>query len=169
MICSSSPVPRVVTTSPWVSPRVNSAEPWVRGRMPTSLTIGRTVTRSRPSMRRPVSITVPRRMPASTFLKQSSTAPESAASSSVRPAFIASLAAAILVWRSCLSVVAKASLSAPSQRPRTLARRAERSGSAKLNGSFAAASARSTIMSITGCICWWPKTTAPSISSSLSS
>ena len=43
MNCSSSPVPRVATTSACVSPRVNSAEPWVRGRTPTSATIGRTV------------------------------------------------------------------------------------------------------------------------------
>jgi hypothetical protein len=53
MICSSWPVPSVVTTSAWVSPRVNSAEPWARGRMPTSATIGRTVLVSRPSMRLP--------------------------------------------------------------------------------------------------------------------
>src|SRR5437899_1281313 len=53
--CSSSPVPSVATTSAWVSPRVNSAEPWVRGRTPTSETILRTVLRSRPSMREPVS------------------------------------------------------------------------------------------------------------------
>ena len=53
--CSSSPVPSVATTIAWVSPRVNSAEPWVRGRMPTSETIWRTVFRSRPSMREPVS------------------------------------------------------------------------------------------------------------------
>lgn len=30
MICSSSPVPSVVTTSDWVSPRVNSEEPGAR-------------------------------------------------------------------------------------------------------------------------------------------
>jgi hypothetical protein len=51
MYCSSSPVPSVATTSACVSPRVNSAEPWVRGSTPTSETIGRTVERSRPSMR----------------------------------------------------------------------------------------------------------------------
>ena len=38
-------------TSACVSPRVNSAEPWARGSTPTSARIGRTVTRSRPSMR----------------------------------------------------------------------------------------------------------------------
>ncbi len=36
-------MPRVVTTSAWVSPRVNSAEPCARGSTPTSATIGRTV------------------------------------------------------------------------------------------------------------------------------
>ena len=51
MICSSRPVPRVVTTSAWVSPRVNSAEPWVRGSTPTRMSIGRTVRVSRPSIR----------------------------------------------------------------------------------------------------------------------
>ncbi len=51
MICASRPVPSVVTTSAWVSPRVNSAEPWVRGSTPTLTVIGRTVLRSRPSMR----------------------------------------------------------------------------------------------------------------------
>ena len=55
MYCSSSPVPSVATTRACVSPRVNRAEPWVRGRTPTSATIGRTVLRSRPSMRMPVS------------------------------------------------------------------------------------------------------------------
>ena len=60
MICSSWPVPSVVTTSAWVSPRVNSAEPWARGSTPTWQTIGRTVLVSRPSMRRPVLRMVPR-------------------------------------------------------------------------------------------------------------
>ena len=55
MNCSSSLVPSVATTIAWVSPRVNSAEPWVRGRNGASQTIGRTVTRSRPSMRFEVS------------------------------------------------------------------------------------------------------------------
>jgi hypothetical protein len=32
MRCASRSVPRVVTTSAWVSPRVNKAEPWVRGK-----------------------------------------------------------------------------------------------------------------------------------------
>ncbi len=48
-------MPSVATTRACVSPRVNSAEPWVRGSMPTSERIERTVFRSRPSMRRPVS------------------------------------------------------------------------------------------------------------------
>ena len=59
MNCSSSPVPSVATTSACVSPRVNSAEPCVRGSTPTSATIGRTVFRSRPSMRMPVSRMLP--------------------------------------------------------------------------------------------------------------
>ena len=36
IFCSSSEVPRVVTTIACVSPRVKSAEPWVLGRSPTS-------------------------------------------------------------------------------------------------------------------------------------
>ncbi len=55
MYCSSSPVPSVATTRACVSPRVNSAEPWVRGRRPTCERMERTVWRSRPSMRAPVS------------------------------------------------------------------------------------------------------------------
>jgi hypothetical protein len=51
MICSSSPVPSVVTTRPCVSPRVNSAEPWVRGSTEVSGTIGRTSSSARPSIR----------------------------------------------------------------------------------------------------------------------
>ncbi len=51
MICESREVPSVVTTSACVSPRVNSADPWVRGRTPTFTVIGRTVIRSRPSIR----------------------------------------------------------------------------------------------------------------------
>ena len=43
MNCSSSPVPSVATTIDCVSPRVNSAEPCVRGRKPTMLSIGRTL------------------------------------------------------------------------------------------------------------------------------
>ena len=35
-------VPRVATTSAWVSPRVNSAEPWVRGSTPVRISIART-------------------------------------------------------------------------------------------------------------------------------
>ena len=62
MNCSSSPVPSVATTSACVSPRVNSAEPCVRGSTCTSETIGRTVFRSRPSMRRPVLTMSPRTM-----------------------------------------------------------------------------------------------------------
>ncbi len=38
-------------TSAWVSPRVNSAEPWVRGSTPAFTMMGRTVLKSRPSMR----------------------------------------------------------------------------------------------------------------------
>ena len=44
--------------------------PWARGRMPTSATIGRTVFRSRPSMRCPVSITELRMTSAFHFLEQ---------------------------------------------------------------------------------------------------
>ncbi len=108
MICSSSPVPSVVTISPCVSPRVNSAEPCVRGRMPTSHEIGRTVVRSRPSMRRPVLMTSPRSTADSSFLKTLPSADSLARSSSDRPALIVSRAAEIAVWRSCLSRMAKA-------------------------------------------------------------
>ena len=41
MICSSSAVPSVVTTSACVSPRVKSAEPCVRGRTSISQVMGR--------------------------------------------------------------------------------------------------------------------------------
>ena len=50
MIRSSRLVPRVATTSAWVSPRVNSAEPWVRGSTPVRIEIGERCV-SRPSMR----------------------------------------------------------------------------------------------------------------------
>ena len=53
MRCSSSVVPSVTVASACVWPRVNSAEPCARGSQPTSLVIGRTVSRSRPSMRSP--------------------------------------------------------------------------------------------------------------------
>ena len=56
IICSSSPVPSVATTSACVSPRVKSAEPCVRGRTPTSQDDrAHGLQRSRPSMRWPVS------------------------------------------------------------------------------------------------------------------
>ena len=74
MNCSSSAVPSVATTSAWVSPRVNSAEPWVRGSTPTSATIGRTVLRSRPSMRLLVSRMFQRTILASSSLNTPATA-----------------------------------------------------------------------------------------------
>ena len=43
ILCSSSPVPKVVITSAWVSPLVKRADPWVRSRIPVSHTIGLTV------------------------------------------------------------------------------------------------------------------------------
>ena len=107
MICSSSPVPSVVTTSAWVSPRVNSDEPWVRGRMPTSDTIGRTVVRSRPSIRAPPEMMSPRRIELSSFLKAEPRL-ASASSSSLSAALTASRAAAMALVRSCLSLIAKA-------------------------------------------------------------
>ena len=73
MHCSSSPVPSVATTSAWVSPRVNSAEPCARGSTPTSATIGRTVFRSRPSMRLPVSRMFQRTILASSSLNTPAT------------------------------------------------------------------------------------------------
>ncbi len=51
MIWASREVPRVAVTRAWVSPRVKSAEPWVRGRMPTSMVIGRISSRARSSKR----------------------------------------------------------------------------------------------------------------------
>ena len=51
MIWPSRAVPSVIATIAWVSPRVNSAEPCTRGSPPVFTVIGRTVTRSRPSMR----------------------------------------------------------------------------------------------------------------------
>ena len=71
MICSSCPVPRVVTTSACVSPRVNKAEPCALGRTPTSDSIGRTVFVSRPSIRLPVSKIDPRTISASIAFKTS--------------------------------------------------------------------------------------------------
>src|SRR2546422_7778573 len=53
MRCSSLTVPSVTDTRACVCPRVNSADPWVRGSTPTSQLMGRTVSRSRPSMRSP--------------------------------------------------------------------------------------------------------------------
>ena len=169
MNCSSSPVPSVVTTSAWVSPRVNSAEPWVRGSRPASATIGRTVVRSRPSIRRPVDRMSPRTTSDSRPLKQPLTADSSSASSSVSPSRMVARAAAMAVWRSCLSVMAKAARIAPSPSSLTRAASAEVSAGWKSNGSFAASSARSMIRSVTGCMASWPKVTAPSISASDSS
>ncbi|MCG3135294.1 MAG: hypothetical protein HMLKMBBP_02864 [Planctomycetes bacterium] len=53
MSCSSSFVPRVATTSAWVSPRWKIAEPWARGRTPTSISIARISSDLRPSYRVP--------------------------------------------------------------------------------------------------------------------
>ena len=53
MRCSSREVPSVVVQMACVSPRLNSVEPCMRGRKPTSIVIGRTVVRSRPSTRWP--------------------------------------------------------------------------------------------------------------------
>ena len=78
-------------------------------------------------------------------------------------------AAAMAVVRCCLSVMAKAARIAPSPSSLTRAERAVVSAGWKSKGSFAAASARSIIRSITGCIASWPKVTAPSISASESS
>ena len=41
IFCSSSEVPRVVTTMACVSPLVKRAEPWVLGNRPTSQVMGR--------------------------------------------------------------------------------------------------------------------------------
>ena len=50
-------LPRVTLTIAWVSPRWNSDEPCTRGSTPVSITIGRMVSRSRPSTRSPFSST----------------------------------------------------------------------------------------------------------------
>ena len=68
IICSSSPVPRVVTTRPCVSPLVNKAEPWVLGRNPVSESMGLTVELSRPSILFPPLIIAPRTISLSSFL-----------------------------------------------------------------------------------------------------
>ena len=54
ILCSSIPVPSVVTTNACVSPLVNNAEPWVLLKTPVSQTIGLTVLVSRPSILLPV-------------------------------------------------------------------------------------------------------------------
>ena len=88
MNCSSSPVPSVATTIACVSPRVNSAEPCVRGSTCTSETMGRTVFRSRPSMRRPVLTMSPRTMSLFSALKVSASSTFSVGSSGIStPAF----------------------------------------------------------------------------------
>ena len=48
---ASLPPPSVKDTNACVSPRVNNAEPCARGRTPSSISIGRTVLLSRPSIR----------------------------------------------------------------------------------------------------------------------
>ena len=50
VLCSSSVIPKVVTTNACVSPLVNKAEPCVRGRTPTSQDIFLTSDRPLPSI-----------------------------------------------------------------------------------------------------------------------
>src|SRR2546427_8942512 len=66
---SSSLVPRVVVTSPCVSPRVNSADPCARGKSPTSQEMDRTWSFLRPPMRQPSCVII-RRM--CSYLRSSS-------------------------------------------------------------------------------------------------
>ena len=110
MICSSWPVPKVVTTRAWVSPRVNNALPWVRGRIPTSQAMGRTVLVSRPSMRRPVFRISLRTMAFSRLLRAFGTTvasnPASIPSAADSSAVTRSRTAVTRSWRVSLSVSA---------------------------------------------------------------
>src|SRR6267378_6724581 len=58
--CSSSLVPSVVVTRPWVSPRVNRAEPWARASKPTSQEMARTCAVPRSPMRFPSCVIIRR-------------------------------------------------------------------------------------------------------------
>ena len=126
MYCSSSPVPSVETTSAWVSPRVNSAEPWVRGSTPTSHLMGRTVTRSRPSMRCPVSRMLLRTMSFSRCLNASATCwgVGSDRSGFTRATTAFSFALSIASRRSSLRTIAYAWRRSASTRPRIRSSRA---------------------------------------------
>ncbi len=111
IFCSSRAVPRVATTSAWVSPRVNNAEPWVRGSTLLRIVIGRTVRVSRPSMRGSPSRICERTILAS---RSNRMLPTSAVSGTVPPTDAASAASAALTStvtsfslavRACLSLV----------------------------------------------------------------
>ncbi len=168
--CSSWPVPSVATQKACVSPRVNSAEPWARGRMPTSATIGRTVLVSRPSIRSPVSRMALRTTSASR--SWNSDLPFSVSSPSIASASTILLrTASTLPCRRPLSGSRYASIrplrAISATRVFRLCSSGE--GSLSVHGSFAACSASSMIAWITGWKLWWPKVTAPSMTSSVSS
>ena len=99
IICSSSPVPSVATTMACVSPRVNMAEPCVRGSTCTSDTIGRTVVRSRPSMRFCVRMMSPRTTSCSRPLNTSPSSTCSLASASAgSSSFMTLPLTASIIW-----------------------------------------------------------------------
>ncbi len=170
MICSSWPVPSVVTTSACVSPRVNSEEPWARGSTPTSATIGRTVLVSRPSMRLPVSRMALRTTSASR-LPNCSPKAASAASSPSNSFLASAFTSPILAWRACFCVSAKAVTSLPRISDFSFSATVfdASDGSVSGSGSLAQCSASWMIASITGWNERWASMTAPSMTSSESS
>ncbi len=169
MICSSVPVPSVVTTKACVSPRVNKAEPCARGRIPTSATIGRTSTVLRPSIRPPVLRMPPRTTSASADLNFAvTTSAPMPASSLVNFSTAWSRSALTFAWRSSLicslyASVKGAANSALRSSPSFLI---AGSSSVISHGSFAHISARSIIVSITGWKPFQPNITASSMMSS---
>ena len=174
MICSSRAVPSVATTSACVSPRVNSAEPWVRGSTPVRMRdrahgarvaavdarlAGEDLVAH--DLRFEVEHDVARRA----LLVRASRRPARTSASTFGDDFLqpllARLLAADLVGGAQVALgrggdlvdqrlVLRRRLPVP-QRLAALPRRARGS------------------CSITACCCWWPNTTAPSITSSGSS
>ena len=175
MLCSSRPVPSVVATSACVSPRVNSAEPWVRGSTPVRIVIGRTVRVSRPSMRGS-----PSRIWLRTIFDFHVEAGSSRTTlaSAGRPRRSTQRVRARCAGSRRASASARSSLHAiglVAARPRPArailldAAPSSLAGGSQSQVGLPPSSASSLIALIAACICSWPNTTAPSITSSDSS
>ena len=170
MICASRVVPSVVTTSACVSPRVKSAEPWVRGSTPTFTVIGRTVVQSRPSMRgsplrirwRTMLLSSLKSAPSICSDVHLGDSPPARVASGLRLDLGDARMALLLLRDGCRPGRARPGRAAQ----RALASSAFSAGGCQVQRGLPASATSSRMARMAICICWWPNTTAPNITSS---